>query len=194
VPLWWVARGVVAVELLALVASRDTGASLIYPDSRQGLLALAVAVAVSAGIGLAGRRRPLPFRSLRIAADVLLALVLLAVVPIGVDRVRERLDRTTGVPQLEVQPGLAYNGTPVQNMYAYDGKGRLLHDVRLYDQDGNPISIGGRDPLRRPVTTKDGTNVLNAFPIRFFEPGTHKVARPNLGPRRLHPEPLSARR
>jgi hypothetical protein len=173
----------VAVELLALLESSHTGGSLIYPNDRQGLLALTVAVAVSAAIGLAGRRRPLPFRGLRTATDVLLALVLLAVVPIGVNRVRERLDRTTVVAQPQVVPGLAFDGTPVQNIYPYDAKGHLLHDVRLYDQTGRPLNVGGAaDPLRRRVATKNGTPVFNAFPIRFVEPNTHTVARPDLAP------------
>jgi hypothetical protein len=76
----------------------------------------------------------------------------------------------------------------VQNVYAYDRRGRLLHDVRLFDQNGNPLDVGARaaaaDPLRRLVRTRGGRRVLNAFPIRYFEPGTRRVAHPNAAPRR----------
>jgi hypothetical protein len=88
------------------------------------------------------------------------------------------------------------DGAPVQNVYPYDRRGRLLHDVRLYDQDGRPLNIGrGQgDPNRRLVVTRRGTTVLNAFPIRYFEPGTRRVAHPDAVPHGLNPRPLSARR
>jgi hypothetical protein len=78
----------------------------------------------------------------------------------------------------------------VENIYPYDRQGRLLHDVRLYDQRGRPIVVQGLgDPNRRPVFERGGRRTLNAFPIRHFEPGTRRVARPNAGPD-IDPRPL----
>jgi hypothetical protein len=72
--------------------------------------------------------------------------------------------------------------------------GRLLHDVRLYDNFGRPLSVlrGADDPQRRPVLERDGRRALNAFPIRHLEPGTRRVARPNAGPD-IDPGPLRTR-
>ena len=40
----------------------------------------------------------------------------------------------------------AKNGRPVTNIYPYSRDGRLLLDVRLYDQLGRPLDLLGRDP------------------------------------------------
>jgi hypothetical protein len=82
---------------------------------------------------------------------------------------------------------LAYGDRQVRNVYAYDRSGRLLHDVRLYDESGHPLNVGAakpaNDPLRRQVRTRGGRLVLNAFPIRYFQPGTSTIAHPNASPR-----------
>jgi hypothetical protein len=64
--------------------------------------------------------------------------------------------------------------------------------VRLYDGFGRPLEImrGGDDPDRRPVFERSGGRAFNAFPIRYFERGTHRVARPNAGPD-VEPGPLT---
>ena len=85
-------------------------------------------------------------------------------------------------------------------MYAYDRAGRLLQDVRLYDSHGRPLDWGVdfANPDRRPVTDAEGAPVLNAFPIRYFEPGTNDVANPEaappLTPPRLTTQPLGRQR
>ena len=95
----------------------------------------------------------------------------------------------------EVAPaGPSYNGAPVQNIYAFDRQGRLLQDVRLFDQDGQPLEIGAdpADPNRRTVQTRAGNPAFNAFPIRYFEPGTKRVAHPAAGTP-VHPSPLATK-
>jgi hypothetical protein len=66
--------------------------------------------------------------------------------------------------------------------------------VRLYDGRGRPleVTIGAGDPGRRPVFERSGGWAFNAFPIRYFEPGTRRVARPNAGPE-ISPAPLTTR-
>ena len=58
----------------------------------------------------------------------------------------------------------------------------MLHDVRLYDQDGTPLSLGlAADGTRKPVVDEQGRLVQHAFPYRYVEPdGT--VADPEAGP------------
>ena len=67
---------------------------------------------------------------------------------------------------------------------AYDRAGRLLYDVRLYDSYGKPLDWGAysANPDRRQVTDAEGQPVFNAFPIRYVEPGTNRVADPEAAP------------
>ena len=79
---------------------------------------------------------------------------------------------------------MSYNGVAIDNVYPYDRAGRLLQDVRLYDPSGRPLDFG-RDFAntdRRIVRDAQGAGVFNAFPIRYFEPGTTLVANPQAGP------------
>jgi hypothetical protein len=195
-PLWWVLRGLVAVGALEILYD----GSLVggdEPDSYALMVALAAAVAVTVSIAV-GLRRPR-----RNAAIVLVNLVLtLAAAPVMWDAIsagRAALFDDAVVSEAAPAPGLVYDGEPVQNLYAFDRKGRLLQDVRLYTQHGRPLEIGadGEDPNRRPVQTRAGDFAFNAFPIRYFEPGTRRVADPAAGapkpPRPLRTKPLGPR-
>jgi len=81
-------------------------------------------------------------------------------------------------------PGLSYDGAAIENISPYSRDGHLLHDVLLYSGAGTPLDLptGAPDPQRRVVRTKAGKPVLNAFPIRYFEPGTKRVAHPDASP------------
>ena len=97
--------------------------------------------------------------------------------------------------------GLAVDGTPVRNVYAYSRDGQLLHDVLLYDDAGSPLNVGGPnapDPNRRVLVTTTGVRLYNTFPIRYYDPGTRRVRHPNAGapvrPPRLLTPPLRLRK
>jgi hypothetical protein len=77
------------------------------------------------------------------------------------------------------------DGRPIANLYPYSRDGRLLLDVLLYDENGNPIDLrpNSNDPNRRVLVTTDGTPVFNSFPVRYYEPGTRVVADPTAGPK-----------
>jgi hypothetical protein len=187
-PIWWTARAAIAVPLLAVLARQGYSRTTIALDLALGALALAVSLAV----GLAGRRRRLPLRGLRVGLDLFLAACLL-LTPVLVDRIHARSVRVEFVQSTPPPPaGLANDGVALRNVYPYDRKGRLLHDVRLYDQNGRPLDVGAgaQDKDRRPVATRAGDIVFNAFPVRYFEPGTRKVAHPNVAPAGLVPKPL----
>jgi hypothetical protein len=81
--------------------------------------------------------------------------------------------------------GLVRDGLPVDNIYPYSRDGRLLHDVLLYDGAGRALDIAGdsvANPDRRIVVTVGNKPLFNVFPIRYFEPGTRRVAHPNAAP------------
>jgi len=86
-----------------------------------------------------------------------------------------------------VASGLANDGVPVENVYPYSRDGRLLLDVLLFDQNGMPLYIRpgtspALDPQRRILRARGGAEILNSYPIRYFEPGTRRVARPYASP------------
>jgi len=57
--------------------------------------------------------------------------------------------------------------------------------VLLYDGAGNPIDIGAAtsDPNRRLLRTASRYSaIFNSYPIRYYDPGTTRVSRPNAGP------------
>jgi hypothetical protein len=186
-PIWWAARGYVVV---AFVAAAWAGWSPTHPavpsigNGRVGLLAVLAVATVSVWLGRRARRSSSRVRLAGIAVNVLLVLAALPVL--------HHLAQNVPAPQTIVQlvpagpqAGLVENGVAVENIYPYSRDGRLLHDVLLYDGAGNPLEIGanGNDPNRRLVRTADRyTPLYNAFPIRYYEPGTTRVANPDAGP------------
>jgi hypothetical protein len=85
--------------------------------------------------------------------------------------------------------GFWYDGREVMNVYPYSRDGRLLHDVQLYDDFGRPLVVSVGDvPPRRVPKTATGLEALNAYPIRYFQPDTTRVAHPNAAPRAHAPK------
>jgi hypothetical protein len=208
-PVWWVARAYVAVAALAIVTGQ--GASDVAEFSRYaevprlgsplvGLLVLALATVASIAAGMAARRSP----GRRGALIALNAVLVVLAVPVADELIdAQSLEFPAGAfygavtaPPAEM-PGLRYDGVAIDNVYAYDRSGRLLQDVRLYESHGKPLDWG-RDfvnPDRRTVIDANGATVFNAFPVRYFEPGTTRVADPQAAPLptppRLTTPPLS---
>jgi hypothetical protein len=189
-PLWWVARAYVAVAAYAMW----TGADQWVPSHQAvprlggtavgGALVIAAATAVSVALGLRGRRRPDPLPHLRVVANVVLVV---AALPVIGHLAAPRYVLPAEQPQAvaPIPAGLAIDGVPVDNIYPYSRDGRLLYDVLLYDGAGRPIEVrsGSDDPSRRLLLTPAGKPIFNAFPIRYYEPGTQEVARPSAAPR-----------
>jgi hypothetical protein len=189
-PIWWVARAYVVVA--GLVWLTDSDQSITPPDivrrgpGDAGLALLLLAVVLSVGLGL-WRSRP---RGLAPFATALNVLLLLAAVP-TVGNLYDWLSRPVSfVPAEETfaTAGLARDGVPIQNIYPFSRDGRLLLDVVLYDQNGAPLDVRpgadpAGDPDRRVLRTRSGVELFNSFPIRYFEAGTRRVARPGLSPR-----------
>ena len=197
-PAWWAARAYIAVGLLALTIDVDWSARHPFlPRFGSGAataLMLALVLAGSFALGLRIRRAGPRARRAALALDLAL---LVAAVPV-IDRAA---DTPVVVPsgfvitQSEAPAGgLVFEGAAVENIYAYDRAGRLLHDVRLYDNFGRPLALmpGAGDPNRRQIVERGGARAFNAFPIRYYEPGTRRVARPDAAPN-IEPKPLKTR-
>jgi HAAS domain-containing protein len=187
-PIWWVARAYVVVALIGWLADGDRSTS--PPETFRlggpelGLALLALALTASLALGLWQRRH-----DGRLAAPILAVNLVLAVlaVPVYDDLLDWLKNPPAGVVIVDeqvVQAGVAHDGLPVENIYAYSRDGRLLLDVLLFDQNGRPLLIrpGGADLNRRVLRTGNGREIRNAYPIRYYEPGTQRVANPRLAP------------
>lgn len=181
-PLWWVARGYIAVAALALLIDSQWSIRLaalpkLVPDAEASAVIVLAAMSASVWIGRRFGRRML-------AVDALLVVV---AIPVLV-----HISNPPGFEgqymyyEFEAPTPVSHFSMRVDNLYAYDRQGRLLQDVRIYDNVGRPMNIGARrrsaDPHRRRVRTTTGAVALNAFPIRYFERGTRRVERPSAGP------------
>ena len=178
-PIWWVARAYVAVAALALVLGLHWSRTyVVLPrigTGTIGLLAIAAATIVSVWLGLQRRSHRLAELALLVAAVPVVAHLAHRPTPSA---------RIVYIEAVSYAPGLSYNGAPLENVYPYSRDGHLLHDVLLYTGAGTPIEAppGVPDPQRRIVRTKGGKPIFNAFPVRYYEPGTHRVAHPDASP------------
>ena len=200
-PVWWAARTYLAVGALAVVFGIGWSAQWpMLPRFGTGTLtviALLAVLAASCALGLATRRGRL--RRASIAVNVALVVAMPFVIDAaGAPAMPVAYDDSAAI---EAAPpaGLAYDGDPVENVYPYDRRGRPLYDVRLYDDLGRPLDFGrgSDDAARRQVFDERGEGVFNAYPIRYFDPGTDRVADPAAGapppPLPLNTKPLVPR-
>jgi hypothetical protein len=185
-PIWWAARGYIAVAGLALAAgtswSTSHGAVPWLGNARLGAAAIVLAVLASVALGLWSRRST----AARVPLAFVNGLVLVAAIPVAIHLAHRGAQPAESriVVQTTFVPGLAYNGAPLDNIYPYSRDGHLLHDVLLYSSSGAPLNLRAtsHDPLRRILRTKSGARIYNSFPVRYFQPGTSTVLRPNAGP------------
>ena len=131
-PAWWLARAALLGLGAVLLASRDL----------VGFLAIAAVAAVSV---FAGPRAKVDRRWLwfSLPASALAVGLLLQVIDVAEDNLSYNNRAYQQMPSVQ----------SYENIYAYDENGKLLTNVLLYDQDGNPINAqrqyygcGGNDP------------------------------------------------
>jgi hypothetical protein len=191
-PIWWLARAYVAVAGVTLLTGGAWAASQQAVPRLGGAgtaaLVLLAAAAASVALGLRSRRGG---STLRAAALWLNLLLVGLAVPVAIHVADGSAAPSYGpvayapVPEAPTPSGLVLDGNPVRNIYPYSRDGRRLLDVLLYDQDGRPLDIGRgeADPQRRLVVAGARRLLFNTFPIRYYEPGTRRVANPAAGPR-----------
>jgi hypothetical protein len=202
-PVWWVLRAwilVAAVFVVALHAGWSHRMPLVPVlwSGEGGLLVVLAVAVVSVLVG----RRAWGRRTARVllwvnAVLALAALPVLASVAASTERNITSAVEVRYYPQPLRHGFSSSGGVPVLNVYPYDANGHLLTDVRLYDDRGLPVDLGlGYDPNRRAVFDRTGQLATNAFPLRYFEPGTRVVANPSAGPQvvvpPLVPQPMTA--
>ena len=201
-PVWWVLRAWVLVAAVCLaqwgpVNGWSTRLPLV-PHVGSGAWGLLVVFVVAVLSVQAGRHAwaPRGRRNLTVA-NVLLVLAAAPVLTSLAHVTQWRMGRTVEIQYLTRAPeeGVISRGESVRNIYPYDANGHLLTDVRLYDDTGRPLDLQlGQDPNRRSVFDSTGQPATNAYPYRYFEPGTRVVANPLAGPQvtapPLVPQPM----
>jgi hypothetical protein len=174
-PAWWVLRGYLAVQAVAVAGSPlFAGSGLSFPipalfeSQLLGLLATVAAVVASVRWG---RREPggAGRRALTMAGNAALALFGVALLlQLGADEAAGDSYRP-GEEFVYAGPvsGLRTDGEEITNIFPFDADGRPLRDVYLVDQDGDPVVathydneyVEARIPLDR-----DGNEVPNRYP------------------------------
>jgi hypothetical protein len=187
-PAWWVLRAWVLVAVVAMWPGQTTPTwsnglpfvpRVVTPEV--GLLLVVGAVLASVQLGRGAVSAP---RRAVLALNVAAALFAVPALASSTDAANNVLYVSEGTTFVTKMPpeGVYANGNQVWNLYAYDAQGNLLHDIRLYDQDGAPLSLGlAPDVTRKPAVDAKGRLVENVYPYRYVEPdGT--VADPDAGP------------
>ncbi|GAA0441208.1 hypothetical protein Aca07nite_29810 [Actinoplanes capillaceus] len=137
-PAWWVLRGYLAAMAIAFMFDGNSRLGLmprLGGDDFAAVLLLALGILGSIWLGRRGTpARKWPRRALRLATVYLVFFALIGFFEVDSAAKRDGYSE------------VGYTGwnefTDVRDVYVYDGDGRLISGVQLYDQDGNPIRLG----------------------------------------------------
>lgn len=147
-PVWWVTRG---LALGWLFCTAFLGA--------RSVVVMLIAAAVSFWAGRAGDGWGRAPRAVLVTANV---IGILALVPAAIWLV-DRAQPETSYTYAEAQPaGLAMGGSLVANVYAFDATGARVDRVRLFDQDGNPLTVDSS------AVEQDGSEPWLSGPLTVF--------------------------
>ncbi|HET9556553.1 MAG TPA: hypothetical protein VFS70_05385 [Actinomycetota bacterium] len=174
-PAWWVLRGYLAVQAVAIATSLlFQGAGLSFPvpalfGSRVlGLLATVAAVVASVALG---RRRDAAshrVRALTLAGNAALALfAVFVLLELGSSEANDDYRPEYVTSYSGPLDGLRSDGKEISNIFPFDADGKPLRDVYLIDQDGDPVAANNYDnpqlETERPLD-RDGGEVVNRYP------------------------------
>jgi hypothetical protein len=151
-PGWWVLRGYVAALVIGSVFAGLDVSGLVPEFGRDLLYFVPLAIGliwVSVWLGQRGRDHNGWRRRAIWAANVVVVLLILGFAA------QSRIDQVSYVgPQASVIQAPT-------DVYAYDSEGRLLNDVQLFDQYGNPLVLPGAGV---PWQRADGSTAENVYP------------------------------
>ncbi|WP_181777417.1 DUF1700 domain-containing protein [Amycolatopsis pittospori] len=169
-PAWWVLCAAVLVVFGLLLVLRDTEAVLLLP-----LLIVAAAAVVWAGPKVKGDPRLL-WLAVPISAFVIGSM--LGGAGAAVDLIAKRSyggsgpygGYTSNYNDNYGNPQLMYGNNDVGNIYAFDGEGKPLTEVFLYDENGRPLSTA-RYSCERSTGEKRKVGDDNRYPRPRLERG-----------------------
>jgi HAAS len=138
-PVWWLVRAYVIVQWLSWLSYAKTDAliPILLGSQAIGFVVLLLACVLSVRLGRratgAGRASPR-----YVVANTLLALLTLSFM-VQLAQLEGDAGYAAQTSDLQSGDGLWNNGTLVTNIIPVDSEGRLLTNVYLYDQDGQPL-------------------------------------------------------
>jgi hypothetical protein len=182
-PAWWLLRAWVAVELIGMFVSMPWFPLPRFPGAPL-LFVAAIVASVWLGRRATQHRQTSPETALVLVGNVVATLGLLWVVA-GLSQVNEEIypgEASIIVPEGAIRGGaVREDGTDITNLYPYGPDGRLLENVRLYDQDGRPFSSLLYDGcLFDEMIGESDLPALNVFPrpsSSYGEDGVEPVCR-----------------
>ncbi len=136
-PVWWLLRGWAVFTLLVMLNSLTP-----LPTDLVGWVFLLAAVVASVQWG---RGRWLPRRWLR-GVKVAVSVVAILALPWLIGAASSKAANTAAYvyETQEIAPQeLSANGMPVTNVFPYDCTGQPISGVQLFDQNGDPLAVGG---------------------------------------------------
>jgi uncharacterized membrane protein len=142
-PAWWIVRAWIAVELIGLFVAAEWFPLPAFPGAPL-LFAVALVISVLLGRRAAARRQTSVEYGLVLLGNVVAVLAMAAIFGRLAGGVLVLGD--DGAPEDAgyigyFSPGAYHeDGSPITNLYPYGPDGRLLENVRLYDQDGRPFT------------------------------------------------------
>jgi len=139
-PGWWLLRGYLAA--MAFAYALDNGTMGLLPRVGGSVLVavLFLGVFVVGSIWLGRRHASLPQwarYTLGVASVYLAAVALVGFVTVDDSAFQPNADYYSVVDNSQY--------TNLRDVFGYDANGQLLRDVRLFDQDGNPLILGVQD-------------------------------------------------
>ncbi|WP_053207005.1 HAAS signaling domain-containing protein [Jiangella muralis] len=158
-PAWWVARAVALGMITALVAG-----SVAF-----GMAVFLVATVASVWLGRRAAARQIRGPRLVAVQAVNAALAIGGLVVAGV-----AFEAATGSHVQYVDGGYDdpgfydQEGAQVTNIFPYGADGALLENVRLYDQDGNPIDLGWQEDCYDGAYDEQSFTAANAWGDHVF--------------------------
>ena len=137
-PAWWVLRGYLAAMALAYLLDENSGSLGLLPRiGGSELIALALLAACVVGSILLGRRGlrlgPWPRYALYSGTTFLVIFALAGLATVSV--------RQPGYQDVSNYESNPYSS--INDVFVYDADGKLVRDARLFDQNGEPIQLGG---------------------------------------------------
>lgn len=178
-PFWWLLRGWIAYQVVVLFFGFR---GPVLPYDLRGWVILGVFLTISAQWGR-GQWRPWRWLTgLVVIGNVFAAAVLLPVLSSSSAWSSPYKDyaQSPGSSSYEPAPvqGLAVDGQPVDNVFAFDAAGKPLRNVQLFDQKGRPMALAesvlGAECdvpcavhyVKMPSILANGRTAWNVFPMQ----------------------------
>ncbi|MEU8656711.1 HAAS signaling domain-containing protein [Actinoplanes philippinensis] len=197
-PAWWVLRGYLAAMAVAFMLN-DHGTPLgLLPrpggDDLAAILLLGLGILGSIWLGRRGRpAAPWPRRLQRLGTGFLMLFAVIGFFEVDSAAQRDYYYYDS-VGYTDERPGPL---SDVRDVFVYDGDGKLLVGVQLYDQSGQPIRVGepscyDAEGSPVPITNPGYPYCPSQAPFQSGEPALSTA--PSTGPSGASPEPLPATR